>query len=79
MNNRRVLGEEKPTGLRMSVWNSLMAIGVIGAVAQAWGSISTKWSDPMQGPYLIGGVGVFLLLALVGFSARFHGNSNTDS
>ena len=79
MNNRRLLGEEKPTGLRMTVWNILMAIGVIGAVAQAWGSISTKWSDPMQGPYLIGGVGVFLLLALVGFSARFHGNSNTDS
>ncbi|MDG1872459.1 MAG: divalent metal cation transporter [Mariniblastus sp.] len=78
MNNRQLLGDEKPTGLRMSVWNVLMAIGVMGAIAQAWGAISTKWSDPMQGPYLIGGVGVFLLLALVGFSARFHGNPNPE-
>ena len=70
MNNFRLLGNEKPTGMRMTIWNVLMAIGVLGALAQAYGAISTKFNDPVQGPFVIGGVAVFLLLALVGFSAR---------
>jgi Mn2+/Fe2+ NRAMP family transporter len=70
MNNRQLLGEEKPTGVRMSVWNVLMAIGVIGAVIQSVGAISTKISDPVTGNMVLGGVATFLLLALVGFSAR---------
>ena len=70
MNSYRLLGDEKPTGARMSIWNFLMAIGVIGALLQAYGAIQTKFSDPLQGPFVIGGVAVFMLLALVGFSAR---------
>jgi len=70
MNSTRLLGSEKPTGGRMIVWNVLMTIGCLGALVQAWGAISTKFSDPTQGPFVIGGVAVFLLLALVGFSAR---------
>lgn len=70
MNNSRLLGDEKPTGIRMTIWNVLMAIGVLGALTQAFGAISTKINDPTQGPFVIGGVAVFLLLALVGFSAR---------
>ncbi len=75
MNSFRLLGEEKPTGSRMVVWNCLMAIGVLGALAQAYGAISTKVNDPTQGPFVIGGVAVFALLALVGFSARRPDNS----
>ena len=70
MNNSRLLGEEKPVGTRMWIWNLLMSIGVLGALTQAYGAISTKVNDPLQGPFVIGGVAVFLLLALVGFSAR---------
>lgn len=70
MNNSRLLGDEKPKGMRMTVWNLLMTIGVLGALVQAYGAISTKINDPTQGPFVIGGVAVFLLLALVGFSAR---------
>ena len=70
MNSQQLLGDEKPTGARMSVWNILMTIGVLGALAQAYGAISTKINDPVQGPFVIGGVAVFMLLAIVGFSAR---------
>ncbi len=70
MNSYQLLGDQKPTGVRMSVWNILMTIGVLGALAQAYGAISTKFGDPIQGPFVIGGVAVFLLLALIGFSAR---------
>ena len=69
MNNRRLLGQEKPTGARMAVWNLLMGIGVLGATIQAVAAIQTKISGD-QGPYVLGGVAVFLLLAIIGFSAR---------
>ena len=69
MNNEELLGEEKPTGARMSIWNLLMTIGVLGAVAQSVASISTM-IDGANGPYVIGGVVTFLILAIVGFTAR---------
>ena len=69
MNNRALLGDEKPTGIRMSVWNILMTIGVLGAVAQSVAAVSTKIGGA-NGPYVIGGVVTFLILAVVGFSAR---------
>lgn len=70
MNSRRLLGDQMPTGWKMVIWNVLMAIGVAGALLQAGGAIMTKVSDPQTGPFVIGGVCVFIFLALVGFSAR---------
>ena len=70
MNSRRLLGDQIPTGWKMVIWNVLMAIGVAGALLQAGGAIMTKISDPQTGPFVIGGVCVFIFLALVGFSAR---------
>ena len=72
MNSRKLLGDDKPTGQRMWIWNILMGLGVLGAIAQAIGAISTKISDPATGGFVIGGVATFLLLALIGFSARFR-------
>ena len=69
MNNEELLGEEKPRGARMSIWNLLMTVGVLGAVANSVGSISTMIGGP-NGPYVIGGVATFLVLAIVGFTAR---------
>lgn len=75
MNNRDLLGDEKPTGIRMSIWNVLMGVGVIGALLQSVASISTKIDSP-DGPYVIGGVVTFVILAVVGFSARPRRESN---
>ena len=72
MNNRKLLGDEKPTGVRMSVWNLLMAIGVIGALAQAYGGVVKNIGDPQRAGFVLGGLAVFLLLAIVGFSAKFR-------
>lgn len=69
MNNRDLLGDEKPTGARMTIWNVLMGIGVIGALLQSYAAVSTKIDGP-DGPYVIGGVVTFFILAVVGFSAR---------
>ena len=69
MNSRRLLGDEKPTGARMSIWNLLMTIGVIGALAQSILATQGKLTSP-NGPYVLGGLITFVILALVGFSAR---------
>jgi hypothetical protein len=69
MNNRELLGENKPTGTRMTIWNILMLIGVVGAVVQAYGAILKVSANSSAGPYVIGGVVAFLVLALIGFSA----------
>jgi Mn2+/Fe2+ NRAMP family transporter len=69
MNNRQLLGEEKPYGVRMSIWNLLMTIGVAGALVQSYLAVS-KHIDSSNGAFVIGGVVTFLILAVVGFSAR---------
>lgn len=76
MNSRKLLGSEKPTGGRMAIWNFLMAIGVLGATVQAVAAIQTKLSSD-QGAYVLGGVAVFLLLALIGFSAKPRSHSSS--
>jgi Mn2+/Fe2+ NRAMP family transporter len=69
MNSRSLLGAEKPTGLRMIVWNILMAFGVIAATANAVMAIQKEFSGT-YGMAVIGVAGTFLVLALIGFSAR---------
>lgn len=69
MNNQNLLGVHKPTGTRMVVWNVLMLIGVAGAVLQAYGAFTKVASNSTIGPYILGGIVAFLVLALIGFSA----------
>ena len=71
MNSRRLLGEDKPTGGRMALWNIVMAIGVAGALMQAYAGTRIQMTKPGTGSFVAGGVATFLLLALVGFSAAF--------
>jgi len=78
MNSKTLLGDEKPTGGRMTVWNILMGIGVVGACVQTWKSASLM-SDPETGSAVIGGLVTFVLLAVVGFSARERITNKTES
>ena len=61
----------------MAIWNLLMGIGVVGAIVQAVGAISTQMGNPEKSGFVIGGVATFLLLAAIGFSARFRKGHNT--
>ena len=72
MNSSRLLGDEKPRGVRMTVWNLLMTIGVLGAIVQAYGATVIQMRKPLTGSFVVGGVATFLLLAIVGFSARLR-------
>ncbi len=70
MNNPRLLGDDLPRGRRRWVWNILMAIGVAGAFAQAIAATLSHVAKPVTGSFVLGGVATFLLLVVVGFSAR---------
>ena len=69
MNNKRLMGDQKPTGGRMVFWNVLMLFGVITAFIQAISAISTKLGGE-QGMFVLGAAVTFVVMALIGFSAR---------
>ena len=68
MNSRAILGDEKPTGMRMVVWNVLMLFSVIGAIVAALSAIKSKAGDPTAGPVVIGVGVVYLILVVLGFA-----------
>jgi len=83
MNSETLLGDDKPRGLWMLIWNLLMSIGVAGAVAAAYFAIKGKLSEgfvqsisagefsgTLNDGLIVGGVLTFLLLMLIGFSGR---------
>ena len=45
MNSKTLLGDDKPRGFWMLIWNLLMSIGVAGAVAAAYFAIKGKLSE----------------------------------
>lgn len=75
MNNPRLMGEHKPTGGRLVFWNILMLFGVITAFMQAISAISTKLGGE-HGMFVLGAAVTFVILTLVGFSARRYGGSS---
>lgn len=69
MNSRSLMGDEKPEGARMAIWNVLMLLS-LGIVSFAgYTSLCAKIANPATGGMVVGGVITFALLMLVGFSA----------
>ncbi len=77
MNSRELLGDEKPTGMRMWIWNVLMGLSVAGALVAAASAMSQKVVDPVAGPTIIGIAVFFGLLVLTGFAAKSSGRSSS--
>lgn len=70
MNSKSLLGNEKPQGGKMLLWNILMIISVLGALAAAGAAIWDKASHPTAGP-LVMAVGVlYLALVVIGFIVK---------
>ncbi|MGY8768585.1 MAG: divalent metal cation transporter [Pirellulales bacterium] len=70
MNSKKILGENKPTGLSMLVWNVLMIFSVIGATIAAGTALYDKvmGSTPQTIKYvLIGVFVVYVILVIAGF------------
>ncbi len=67
MNSKRILGDEKPTGMRMVIWNVLMIFAVAGSIVAAFSAIKGKASDPNVFPVIIGLIVIYGMFVLVGF------------
>ena len=76
MNSRSLMGSEKPTGVRMLLWNVLMGVSVLGALVAASAAIWEKMNDTsspnavMGGRFIVGMVAVYVVLIVLGFVAK---------
>ena len=70
MNSRKVLGDAMPTGMSRLVWNVLMGISVLGAVAAAGKAIVDKASDPVAGWIVVTLAIAYPLAVIAGFFLR---------
>ena len=78
MNSRKILGDERPTGGRRLIWNVLMGLSVLGAIAAALTAVFDKAGHPIAGPVVtyIGIILITLVLAGFLFESRFKMNGN---
>ncbi|TWT29475.1 divalent metal cation transporter [Blastopirellula retiformator] len=71
MNSKRILGDQKPTGISMVAWNVLMVAAVVGAFGAAGQSLWGKWTD--KNPANALATNVVLSLAVAYILAVFIG------
>ncbi|QDV21805.1 divalent metal cation transporter [Aureliella helgolandensis] len=67
MNNRDLMGDEKPKGGSMAIWNILMVMAIIVALAAAVTAVIEKASDPKAGWLVISVTIGYLVLVVLGF------------
>lgn len=70
MNNSQVLGDAMPRGFSRLVWNLLMGVSVLGAIAAAGKAIYDKAANPQTGPVVMTVAAGFAIAAIVGFLDR---------
>lgn len=67
MNSSQLLGDDRPRGWRMWVWNGLMGASVAGAMVAAGSAIYQKTNHPVAGPVVVGMATIFAILVVFGF------------
>jgi Mn2+/Fe2+ NRAMP family transporter len=70
MNSKRILGAEKPTGMKMIIWNVLMFCAVVGATIAAVTAIYNSANDPEHPeafPVIMGLLIVYGVAVVAGF------------
>ena len=74
MNSKKILGDEKPEGSSMLIWNALMIFAVLGAMAAAGTALYDKITDkgnPAAGYAILGLLVVYIaLIALCHFTKK---------
>lgn len=67
MNSRKMLGDDKPSGISAVIWNGLMGASVIGATIAAGSAIWTSIQKPNEGPVVITIAVCFVVAVVCGF------------
>ncbi|HAC92937.1 MAG TPA: hypothetical protein DCF63_20240 [Planctomycetaceae bacterium] len=68
MNSRSLLKQDKPTGVSLWIWNLLMGLSVLGAIAAAAMAIIDKSSDPTAGKVVLAIAVGYIVAVLAGFA-----------
>lgn len=77
MNNSNLMGDNKPKGIWLIIWNVLMAFGIVVALAAAVSAISIRLESE-QGMFVLGAAVTFVILAIFGFSAKFRTSADEN-
>ncbi len=67
MNSKKIMGDEKPKGDKLVIWNILMGISVIGAFVAAITAVIDKASNPTAG-FVVTIAGVVFALGLAAYA-----------
>lgn len=78
MNSPKVLGDAMPRGINRLVWNTLMGISVLGAIAAAGKAVVDKASDPGTGAIVTTLLAAFIIAIGVSVLDRRFSDSNHD-
>lgn len=70
MNSKSLMGDEKPSGGSMAIWNMLMAVALVGALIGAGSAIYTKAGDPKAGPLVIAMAVIYGIAVVIGFAVK---------
>lgn len=80
MNSKRILGDEKPTGISMLTWNVLMLVAVAGATIAAKAAIEGQMSkSPAAAAVIIGVLIVYGILIAIGFVYKANQRANQQA
>lgn len=77
MNSKKILGDDKPTGFRLIVWNTLMVISCIGALVAAASAVWNAMTNPDTGIVVITIGAVFVLAVIAGFVLKKDDSSSS--
>ncbi len=71
MNSKRILGDEKPRGSSMMIWNALMLFSVVGAVIAAYAAIQSEMAKSgLASIAILSILGVYSVAIVIGFFFR---------
>jgi len=70
MNSRSLLKQDKPTGVSLWIWNLLMGLSVLGAIATAATGFIDRSSDPTAGKVVLAIAVGYVVAVLAGFALR---------
>lgn len=67
MNNKKIMGDERPEGGRRILWNILMGVSCIVVIVAVIATIYQKVGDEKTGTLVLGMVVVYVIAVILGF------------
>ncbi|MEL0096004.1 MAG: divalent metal cation transporter [Planctomycetaceae bacterium] len=79
MNNKKIMGDERPEGSRRLLWNVLMGVSCVVVIVAVAATIQQKVSDEKTGSLVLGMVVVYLIAVILGFVMKKPAQIETET